>query len=242
MVSGKKLVLKKSTEQRVADWFKTKERLEERRGLKLQPERVLHRPEAPSNRGFSEYQFATGIDFEELYKGKRVLDVACGVGVFVRQAREKGILAEGLDPTAFRADEHIHRVHLDEFKPKHQYSCVVSMFGLPFYSSDAYNMRSSLYHMLRLVEPGGMLVIHPWNPEKPRNRPPNAMWAITGSTIRKLKQLGFELDFSPPTYNPRYMTLIIKKENEVQVMALGQRLGIVESIERLSRKSSGQFQ
>ncbi len=240
MASGKKIVLKKSYKKRVEDWFRTKERLEERRGMKFHADRVFHSPEAPSTRNFFSYQSATGVDFEKLFKGKRVLDVGCGMGIFVKQAMEKEILAEGIDPMALRSNEHIHRIHLDEFNPKHKYSCVVSMFGLPFYSSNAYNVRLSLYQMLRLVEPGGMLVIHPWHPEKPKDRSARAMWAITDSTLRKLKLLGFELEFKPPTYHPDYMTLIIKKTDEIQVMALGQRLGIVESIEELRKKSSTQ--
>lgn len=240
MVGRKKPVFKKSRDQRFEDLFRTKERLEERRGMKFHADRVFEPPEAPSSRSFFEYQSATGVDFEKLFKGKRVLDVACGMGVFVKQAMEKGILAEGIDPTAFRPNEHIHRIHLDEFNPKQKYSCVVSMFGLPFYSRNAYNVRLSLYHMLRLVEPGGMLVIHPWHPEKPKNRQARAMWAITGSTLRKLTQLRFVLDFTAPTYHPNYGTLIIKKKDEIQVMALGQRLGIVESIEKLRKKSSTQ--
>lgn len=232
-----KFPLKKSLEKRVADSFRTKERLEGRRGLKFFADRVFHRPEAPSTRDYGSYKKSTGIDFEKLFKGKRVLDVACGMGVFVREAREKGILAEGLDPMAFKGTEHIHKLHIDEFNPKHKYPCVVSMFGLPFYSSNAYNVRFSIYHMLRLVEPGGILVIHPWHPTKPKNRRAEAMWAITGSTLKKLKEVGFDLDFTPPTYDPRCGTLIIKKPGEIELLMLGQRFGIVESIEKLAAKS-----
>lgn len=224
----KKVRLKKTQEQRIADRFKTKKRLTGRR-LGFYPDRIPNREIEclTPMRGFEEYKLFTSIDFEKLFKGKRVLDVACGRGVFVREAREKGILAEGLDPQYNGKNTHIHRGYLDEFNPKHKYPCVISMFGLPYYSSNAYNRRLSLYGMLRLVEPGGMLVIHPWFPEKPKGIKQDAMYAISGSTLRKLGLLQFELDYRPPTYGPEYATLIIKKKNERQVELLGKLFGVI---------------
>jgi SAM-dependent methyltransferase len=234
--------LRKSAEQRVEDSFKAKERLA-RRGLVFRPARPQHSDICtPKTRNYGHYVKSTSIDFEALFKGKRVLDVGCGQGIFVEEARERGILAEGIDPLYEGENQHIKKTHIDEFDPPHQYPCVVSMYSVPFYSPNAYNQRLSIYHMLRLVEPGGMLVIHPFSPLPPKGRKTrDALWAVVPSMLKKLRLMDFEIEMNPPTYGDKDFfpaTLIIKKKNEDQVLALGERLGIITFYE-LKEKMKG---
>ena len=207
--------------ERLERGLQTKKRLGERRGLKLRPDRVKRKPwGAISSRHYAFYRDATGIDFEKRFKGKRVLDVACGNAYFVREARKKGILAEGLDPAAPLRARHVHRGHVDKFEPRHKYECVISLLGLPGYSSNAFNVRHSLYHMLRLVEPGGVLVIHPYHPIKISDK-------VTGSLVKKLEFFGFEPEFLPPALEEPYGTLVMKKKSEKQLEQLGKKLGVI---------------
>ncbi|MCX6801818.1 MAG: methyltransferase domain-containing protein [Candidatus Diapherotrites archaeon] len=206
--------------QRVRRRYSVKERLE-RRGVRLVPHREKGDILWDSDRNYAEYRKRTGIDFEALFKGKRVLDVGCGDGMFVHEARNREILAEGIDPAAPNR-EGFHRMHLDEFFPDHKFACVVAVKSLPVIPKDAYSRRLAIYDMLRLAEPGGIVVIHLFqgNLSTPRR---NDSAGLPSSTLRKLQKSGFELVF-PKDYEER---LIIKKKNEKQVEHLGKLLGVI---------------
>ncbi|MCX6801645.1 MAG: methyltransferase domain-containing protein [Candidatus Diapherotrites archaeon] len=211
---------RKPPEQRESDRYRTRERLE-KRGLKFMPETDTVNAKYTRDRSYSDYKELTGVDFEGLFKGKRGLDVGCGYGKFVEQARKKGILVEGVDPVAPEG-EYFHRVLFHEFKPKHKYDFVVSIESIPKYNKSAYSRRLNLYLLLKCLVPGGMLIMNPFLAGREHARLQGNV-GIWGSTIRKMEKLGFEID-CPEQHQER---IIIGKKSEEQVERLGRMLGVI---------------
>jgi SAM-dependent methyltransferase len=213
---------RKPAEQRESDRYMTRERLEKRRGLKLKPEGDSGTTHWTDDRGYKEYSRRTGVDFEGLFRGKRVLDVGCGAGNFVAQARGKGIFAEGVDPNAPAGSEHLHKMNLHEFEPKYKYDCVVSVKAIPVVNETAYGQRQNIYLMLNFLKPGGMLVVNAFQGTF-KGEPVRGSQGFSTTMLKKLQKLGFELDF-PAKGQDR---LIIRKKSEDQVEQLGRMLGVI---------------
>lgn len=214
-----------------------KEKLIKRKGLKLKPDKISP-PLSESfkrvtrSRNYQNYSKISLTDFS-VFRGKRVLDVGCGDGVFVQEARERGILAEGIDPTFTGKNPNIKNLNLNEFKSKQKYDCVISIYGLPYYSSNTFNARLAVYQMLKLVKPGGTLIVYPVTfPNKSfsanpyQARAPRVPSGVTLSMIRKLRAEGFEIQIKKRSKSLQ-ATLIVRKKNEPQTKKLGERLGVI---------------
>jgi len=212
---------RKPRTQRERDRLNTRERLEKRRRIKLIPETKTAEAEYTRDWHYSDYREHMGVDFKELFEGKRGLDVGCGYGNFVKEARRKGILVEGVD-TAAPQGEYFHRVLFHDFKPKHKYAFITSHLSIPKYNKGAYSRRLNIYLMLKCLEPEGMLIIHPFTGDRKYARL-KGNDSIAGATLRKMESLGLEIDY-PERGQER---IIIKKKNEKQVERLGRMLGVI---------------
>lgn len=117
-------------------------------------------------------QWATRVaDTAGILPGQRVLDVACGTGVLAREilkrvgptGRVAGLdINEGMLAVAKRQEPQIEWKHgRAEAIPYNDQSfdTVVSQFGLMFFE----NRRAALHEMMRVVCPGGQLVIAVWD-------------------------------------------------------------------------------
>jgi ubiquinone/menaquinone biosynthesis C-methylase UbiE len=117
-------------------------------------------------------QWATKVvKAAEIGTGQRVLDVACGTGVLAREALlcvgEKGLVA-GLDASAGMlavAEQQNYSIEwregLAESLPyaDASFDAVVSQFGLMFFK----DRRLAIQEMLRVLAPGGKLVVVVWD-------------------------------------------------------------------------------
>lgn len=111
------------------------------------------------------------VDAARIQSGQRVLDVACGTGILAREATLRtgptGSVI-GLDPSAGMlavAERIAPRVEwrqgMAESLPflDHSFDVVVSQFGLMFFT----DRRQAIREMLRVLAPGGRLVVAVWD-------------------------------------------------------------------------------
>ncbi len=112
------------------------------------------------------------VDVAQLHLGQRVLDVACGTGIVARTAAERvgtsgavvgldindGMLAVARQKNA-RIDWRQGRAEAMPFDD-HIFDVVVSQFGLMFFE----NRVEAIREMMRVLKPGGRLVVAVWGP------------------------------------------------------------------------------
>ncbi len=110
------------------------------------------------------------IEAASVTRGQRVLDVACGTGVLAREASLRtgpaGYVA-GLDPAAGMLTVAKESAPLVDWRqgvaeslpfPDASFDAVVSQFGLMFMNRD-----QAIREMLRVLKPGGALVVAVWD-------------------------------------------------------------------------------
>lgn len=99
--------------------------------------------------------------------GRRLLDVGCATGIFMRQAQDQGFAVSGLDASAYavaQAKKTFNRqvklgiLSTVKFSP-HSFD-VITMFDVFEHLA---NPRQDLDHCHRLLKPGGLLVINTGN-------------------------------------------------------------------------------
>ncbi len=107
-------------------------------------------------------------DAARIRPGEKVLDVACGTGVLTREAAARGASVTGLDvnegmlAVASRAAPEIDwRQGIAEELPFDDgaFDAVVSQFGLMFFADRV----AAIREMLRVLRPGGRLVVAVWD-------------------------------------------------------------------------------
>ncbi|MEJ2155807.1 MAG: methyltransferase domain-containing protein [Desulfobacteraceae bacterium] len=110
------------------------------------------------------------VSAAKIQPGHRVLDVACGTGVLARTAAERmgnGGLVAGIDanPGMLAVARELAptidwRQSMAESLPyeDHSFDMVISQFGLMFFQ----DRRKALQEMLRVLVPGGRLVVAVW--------------------------------------------------------------------------------
>jgi SAM-dependent methyltransferase len=117
-------------------------------------------------------QWATKLlDAAQIQAGQRVLDVACGTGVLARTAIARlgsGGQVAGIDPNPGmvavakqlepRVDWRVGVAELLPF-PNNSFDIVASQFGLMFFT----DQRQALREMMRVLAPGGHLVVAVWD-------------------------------------------------------------------------------
>jgi SAM-dependent methyltransferase len=111
------------------------------------------------------------LDAAQVQAGQRVLDVGCGTGVLARAAVKRLGPADtvaGLDPDSGMLAVAERLGPMVEWRqgvaeslpyPDESFDAVVSQFGLMFFA----DRRRSLQEMLRVLSPGGRLVVAVWD-------------------------------------------------------------------------------
>lgn len=117
-------------------------------------------------------QWATKVaDAAQIQPGQRVLDVACGTGILAREVAlrtgSNGRVA-GIDPSPGMLTVAQQLAPAIEWRegvaeslpfPEQSFDAVVSQFGLMFFT----DQRQALREMMRVLAPGGRLVIAVWD-------------------------------------------------------------------------------
>jgi len=150
--------------------------------------------------------------------GKRLLDVGCHIGVFVDVARRRGWDAWGVEPSRWAAEQ-------AQSQGLRVVNGTLASAGLEDASFDIITLwdviehvpdpRGDLYHVHRLLKPGGMVVLHTIDIESPFARLMGRrwpwlmemhLWYFSPRTLRRmLQELGFEVIHSSP--QGRYLRL-----------------------------------
>ncbi|MGH8251541.1 MAG: methyltransferase domain-containing protein [Steroidobacteraceae bacterium] len=117
-------------------------------------------------------EFAIQVaDAARIRPGERVLDVACGTGVLAREAAQRtgsGGQVAGIDPAAGMLAVARQLSPEIEWKegvaeqlpfPDRYFDVVVSQFGIMFFT----DRRQALRDMLRVLKPGGRLLVAVWD-------------------------------------------------------------------------------
>jgi SAM-dependent methyltransferase len=110
-------------------------------------------------------------DTAQIQSGQRVLDVACGTGILAREIASRvgstGLVV-GLDPNPGMLAVAKQLAPAVDWRqdvaeslpfPEHSFDTVVSQFGLMFFTDQGQSIRE----MLRVLTPGGRLVVVVWN-------------------------------------------------------------------------------
>lgn len=92
----------------------------------------------------------------------KILDVGCGVGLFVREAREQGLYAEGIEPSQRLCDiaknnigAEIHNIMIEDFQPPAKFKGVILWDVL----EHVYDPVRILEKCSKLTEKGGYLFV-----------------------------------------------------------------------------------
>ncbi|MDO8538282.1 MAG: methyltransferase domain-containing protein [archaeon] len=150
-------------------------------------------------RGLVSYLMDFGLKEQELI-GKTVLDVGAGHGEFVKEAREIGAKVTALEPRAEKTENAIKK-RVQEINSSEKFDFVFANFSVSIYLNDAFNVRLSMYKMLRALKPNGRLMICPIYRRlaiKPGQKPVYHFSTTVGlgilpinSLLEKIKQSGF---------------------------------------------------
>ncbi len=98
-------------------------------------------------------------------RGKKVLDLDCGNGSFVRDLIDAGIDAYGLDlyiPPVFRNDSHLVQAIFEESHlQSEQFDVIYSTYGNFYFNTDKDKLLLRLQEASRILRPQGVLLISP---------------------------------------------------------------------------------
>lgn len=128
------------------------------------------------------------VNFSQITRGEKVLDVGCGTGVVAITAAERGAQVKGLDLSPVlleraRANASMAKMEVEfaegdcEHLPYHdgEFDVVLSQFGHMF----APRPEVAVAEMLRVLKPGGRIAFSTWPPELFTGK----MFALTGKYV-----------------------------------------------------------
>lgn len=165
------------------------------------------------NRGYEEFVkgsafhpvFGRAIDLVGKIKGKKILDVGCGRGEFVRLCATKGALAFGIDysaaaikmarqmiktsPVKNRRMMSFKRMEAKKIDYKDNFFDLVTMIDLVEHLYD-WELEKVFDEAWRVLKPGGRLIVHT-SPNKILIQPARALAKIFG---KKLKSEEFHIN------------------------------------------------
>ncbi|MDO8537992.1 MAG: hypothetical protein Q7S21_03855 [archaeon] len=186
---------------------KSYKRRMEKKGVKFGIEPVKEYDDRIRNRNLYEYMVKFRLN-ENALIGKDVLDVGSGEGLFVSEARIKGINAYGLEPRGILfSDEFIKKGMIQYFKSKKKFDYILAFASVPHYLVTAYNTRLSVYNMVKLLKSNGKLLICLVDTKKSKNEKEKIILVPTyvdnskegvkiNTLINKLRSCGFACDVS----------------------------------------------
>lgn len=143
--------------------------------------------EAPATAAPDYHYYAWGLERLGPGEGRRLLDVGCGLGLFLDAARQRGFEVEGTELSDYAAEATRRRcgcpVHVGELElldlPAHSFDVVAGWDVI----EHVRDVRGTLRAMARLLKPGGHLLLRTINEDALVVQLPSWLYRLSGGRL-----------------------------------------------------------